>query len=72
VPGHHWPARRPSSDRGPTCPHRRFGDAAGAVYGLAVGDVDGDGKPDIVAARSGAPSLLFFNDLAPRTSGSGR
>ena len=35
----------------------------GAVYGLAIGDVNGDGSPDIVAARSGAPSMLYFNSL---------
>ncbi|MCA9737075.1 MAG: VCBS repeat-containing protein, partial [Gemmatimonadetes bacterium] len=39
----------------------RFGDAAGAVYGLAVGDVDGDGCPDVVAARSEALSMLHRN-----------
>ena len=36
-----------------------FGDGAGTVYGLAVGDVDGDGAPDIAAARSGAANLLY-------------
>lgn len=44
----------------------------GAVYGLAIGDVNGDGSPDIVAARSGAPSMLYFNSLTlkpkPRSS----
>ncbi len=35
----------------------------GAVYGLALGDVNGDGSPDIVAARSGAPSMLYLNSL---------
>jgi hypothetical protein len=35
----------------------------GAVYGLAIGDVNGDGSPDIVAARSGAPSMLYLNSL---------
>ena len=39
----------------------RFGDGQGAVYGLAIGDVDGDGRPDIVAARSGAPNMLYLN-----------
>ena len=40
-----------------------FGDNRGAVYGLALGDVNGDGSPDIVAARSGAPSMLYLNSL---------
>jgi hypothetical protein len=44
----------------------------GAVYGLAIGDVNGDGSPDIVAARSGAPSMLYLNSLTlkpkPRSS----
>ena len=35
----------------------------GAIYGLAVGDVNGDGSPDIVAARSGAPSMIYLNSL---------
>ena len=39
-----------------------FGDGEGAVYGLAVGDVDGDGRADVVVARSGAPCLVHFND----------
>ena len=39
----------------------RFGDGDGAVYGLAIGDVTGDGCPDIVAARSNARSILYVN-----------
>jgi hypothetical protein len=31
------------------------------VYGLAIGDVTGDGCPDIVAARSNARSILYVN-----------
>jgi hypothetical protein len=41
----------------------RFGDNKGAVYGLTLGDVNGDGSPDIVAARSGAPCMLYLNSL---------
>ena len=39
----------------------RVGDSEGAVYGLAIGDVNGDGLPDIVAGRSGAPNMLYLN-----------
>ena len=38
----------------------RFGDGQGAVYGVAIGDVNGDGAADIVAARSGAPNTLYL------------
>lgn len=38
-----------------------FGDGAGAVYGIATGDVNGDGFPDIATARSGAPNTLYFS-----------
>ena len=38
----------------------RFGNGDGAIYGLAIGDVDGSGSLAIVAARSGAPSMLYL------------
>jgi hypothetical protein len=37
-----------------------FGDAQGTVYGFAVGDFNEDGIPDIAAARSSAPNVLYF------------
>ena len=41
-----------------------WGDGQGAVYGLALGDLDGDGWPDIAAARSEAPNAIWFNGAA--------
>ena len=41
-----------------------WGDGQGAVYGLALGDMDGDGWPDIAAARSEAPNAIWFNGPA--------
>ena len=44
-----------------------FGEQDGAetdTYGLAVADLTGDGFPDIVVARSGGPSGVFFSDPA--------
>ena len=38
-----------------------WGDGQGTVYGLALGDLDGDGWPDIVAARSEAPNAIWFS-----------
>ncbi len=38
-----------------------WNDGKGAVYGLAIGDLDGDGWPDIVAARSDAPNGIWFS-----------
>lgn len=39
-----------------------FGDSKGTVYGFAVGDFDGDGIPDIAAARSEAQCVLYFGN----------
>jgi hypothetical protein len=38
-----------------------WNDGKGATYGVAVGDLDGDGWPDIVGARSDAPNGIWFN-----------
>jgi hypothetical protein len=38
-----------------------FADAAGEVYGLAVGDFDGDKYPDIAVARTAAPTSVYFS-----------
>jgi hypothetical protein len=41
-----------------------WGDGKGSVYGVAIGDLDGDGWPDIAAARSEAPNGIWFNGPA--------
>ena len=38
-----------------------WNDGKGTVYGVALGDLDGDGWPDIVAARSEAPNTIWFS-----------
>ena len=38
-----------------------FGDAKGAAYGFALGDINGDTFPDIALARSGAPNVLYLS-----------
>jgi hypothetical protein len=38
-----------------------WNDGKGTVYGLALGDLDGNGWPDIVAARSEAPNAIWFS-----------
>ncbi len=43
-----------------------WNDGKGSVYGVAIGDLDGDGWPDIAAARSGAPNAVWFNGPAIR------
>jgi FG-GAP-like repeat len=39
-----------------------WGDGKGTVYEIAIGDLDGDGWPDIAAARSDAPNAVWFSD----------
>ncbi|MBL9203246.1 MAG: VCBS repeat-containing protein [Opitutaceae bacterium] len=41
-----------------------WGDGQGAVYGLALGDLDGDGWADVAAARSDAPNAVWFSGPA--------
>jgi hypothetical protein len=43
-----------------------WGDGKGSVYGVAVGDLDGDGWPDIAAARSEAPNGVWFSGPATK------
>lgn len=45
-----------------------WNDGLGSVYAIAVGDLDGDGWPDIAAARSAAVNAVWFNDAASRTA----
>ena len=44
---------RPSSER-------LFGDDQN-TYGLAVGDLDGDGYPDVAVANSGSQNAVYLN-----------
>ncbi|WP_419162229.1 FG-GAP repeat domain-containing protein [Candidatus Palauibacter sp.] len=39
----------------------RFGCDDCSTYGIAVGDLNGDGFPEIVTANSGAPNVIFAN-----------
>lgn len=47
--------------RVPTFADAPWGDGKGSVYGVAIGDLDGDGWPDIAAARSEAPNGVWFS-----------
>jgi hypothetical protein len=47
--------------RVPTFGDTPWGDGKGSVYGVAIGDLDGDGWPDIAAARSEAPNGVWFS-----------
>lgn len=52
--------------RVPQCREEPWNDGKGSVYGVAIGDLDGDGWPDIAAARSDAPNAVWFNGPATR------
>ena len=43
-----------------------WNDGKGDVYQIVVGDVDGDGWLDLIAARTGAPSGVWFNTAPAR------
>jgi hypothetical protein len=43
-----------------------WNDGKGSVYGVAIGDLDGDGWPDIAAARSDAPNAVWFSGPSAR------
>jgi hypothetical protein len=38
-----------------------IGDGKGSVYGIAIGDLNLDGRNDIVQARSDAANSVYFN-----------
>ena len=44
----------------------RWNDGKGTVYGVAIGDLDGDTWPDLAVARSEAPNAIWFNGPAVR------
>ncbi len=44
----------------------RWNDGKGTVYGVAIGDLDGDTWPDLAVARSEAPNAIWFNGPAAR------
>ncbi|MCX6590965.1 MAG: VCBS repeat-containing protein [Acidobacteria bacterium] len=50
-----------NSEQGRSFREVPWNDGKGTVYGVAFGDFDGDGWPDIVSARSGAPNGIWFN-----------
>ena len=76
-----WPSFRPGADLSGHDPHAFFARAADGRYddiapqlglaepmvgrGLALGDVDGDGRLDVVTANQWGPSYLFRNE-SPR------
>ncbi len=44
----------------------RWNDGKGTVYGVAIGDLDGDTWPDLAVARSEAPNAIWFSGPAGR------
>ena len=48
-----------------TWTEQRFGEPAFATYGVACGDLNGDGFPEIVTANSDGPNFVYVS-LPPR------
>jgi FG-GAP-like repeat len=44
----------------------RWNDGKGTVYGVAIGDLDGDSWPDLAVARSEAPNAVWFSRAGRR------
>ena len=44
----------------------RFGSPDHNTYGLAVGDLNGDGYPEIISANSDGPNVVYRNVQAGR------
>ncbi len=44
----------------------RWNDGKGVVYGVAIGDLDGDTWPDLAVARSEAPNAIWFSGPTKR------
>lgn len=42
---------------------KNWNDGKGILYGVAIGDLDGDGWPDIAAARTDAPNGVWFSGV---------
>ena len=42
----------------------RFGPETHRTYGVAVGDLNGDGYPEIITANSDGPNVVFVNRKA--------
>lgn len=45
-----------------------WNDGLGSVYAVAIGDLDGDGWPDIAAARSDAINAIWFSGVSVRSA----
>jgi hypothetical protein len=54
-------ALSPSTMAQAACKRVPFSDNQGAIYAIAIGDLNEDGFPDIVAVRSDTPGLVFLS-----------